>query len=445
MPQQMMVRVTCPACQKPFQARVDQVLDVKQDPGAKARVLNGKVNVAQCPNCGMTGSMGLPFLYHDPEEELALVFMPMEAGGDNEDRQRIIGQLTRAAMDELPSEDRKAYLLDPQVFLTMDNLMKEVLKADGVTEEMIEEQHARGELLRRMFEATSDEALEAMIEANDEAIDTDFFYLLDRNLEVVQDSGMNNEVKKLTALRDKLLELSSTGQEIKERNELVEELRENPDRDTLLDLLVRAPDEDARELLISFGRPLLDYLFFQNLTSRIEAASDTEKKEQLTSLRKNVLDIRDELDAQIKALYQSRSQLIRDLLQSDDPETLIRQKAGKVDEVFLEILGANIQEAQKAGNKDAVQSLQKIWNLVEGLMEESLPPGLRLFNRLMRAGDEAEIERLLDENPAFVSEGVAKSLEQAEAETREEDPEAADQIALILKTIRKKLAADLLV
>jgi preprotein translocase subunit SecA len=256
---------------------------------------------------------------------------------------------------------------------------------------------------------------------------------------------MNNEVKKLTALRDKLLELSSTGQEIKERNELVEELRENPDRDTLLDLLVRAPDEDARELLISFGRPLLDYLFFQNLTSRIEAASDTEKKEQLTSLRKNVLDIRDELDAQIKALYQSRSQLIRDLLQSDDPETLIRQKAGKVDEVFLEILGANIQEAQKAGNKDAVQSLQKIWNLVEGLMEESLPPGLRLFNRLMRAGDEAEIERLLDENPAFVSEGVAKSLEQAEAETREEDPEAADQIALILKTIRKKLAADLLV
>lgn len=445
MPQQMMVRVTCPACQKPFQARVDQVLDVKQDPGAKARVLNGKVNVAQCPHCGMTGSMGLPFLYHDPEEELALVFMPMEAGGDNEDRQRMIGQLTRAAMDELPSEDRKAYLLDPQVFLTMDNLLKEILKADGITEEMIEEQQARGELLRRMFEATSDEALEAMIEANDEAIDTDFFYLLNRNLEVVQDSGMDSEVKKLTALRDKLLELSSTGQEIKERNDLMEELRENPDRDTLLDLLMRAPDEEARELLVSFGRPLLDYLFFQNLTSRIEAASDEEEKEQLTSLRKEVLDIRDRLDEQVKALYQSRSQLIRELLQSDDPESLIRQKADEVDDAFLEILGANIQEAQKAGNKDAVQSLQKIWNLVEGLMEESLPPGLRLFNRLMRAEGEAEIERLLDENPAFVSEGVAKSLEQAEAETREEDPEAADQIALILKTIRKKLAADLLV
>jgi len=390
------------------------------------------------------GSLGLPFLYHDSKQELALIYMPMQAGRDNEDRQRMIGKLTRAAMDELPSEERKAYLLDPQVFLAMENLTKEILKADGVTEEMIEKQKAKAELLQRMFEATSDEALETMIKANDEAIDPSFFYLLNSNLERIQGSGLDDEVEKLQTLRNKLLELSSVGREIKERNELVEELRENPDRDTLLDLLVRAPDGEARELLISFGRPLLDYLFFQHLTSKIESASDAEEKEHLTSLRKDILDIRDRLDEQVRAIYEARGELLHDLLTSDEPEELIRQKADQVDEIFLDILGTNLQEAQKEGNKPAVESLQSIWGLVEDLMEESLPPGLRVFNRLMKAEDETEIERLLDENPVFVSEGMAQSLEQAEAEARQEDPETADQIALILEKMRGKMAADLL-
>jgi hypothetical protein len=83
---------------------VQQIIDVNEDPSAKARVINGIINIARCPHCGAQGAMNAPFLYHDAEKELALVYMPMEVGGDRQQREQIIGRLTRRVMDQLPSE-----------------------------------------------------------------------------------------------------------------------------------------------------------------------------------------------------------------------------------------------------------------------------------------------------------------------------------------------------
>jgi hypothetical protein len=180
----MVARVTCPNCQTQFQVPIEQILDVQADPEAKVRVLNGLVNLAVCPNCRTGGTLNLPFLYHDPEKELALVYMPMEAGRDDLQRQQAIGKLTGAVMNSLPPEQRKGYLLQPQVFLTMENLFNRVLEADGVTPEMIAAQKAKADLLKRMIEATSDEVLEAIIKENDEAIDAEFFGILTANFEL---------------------------------------------------------------------------------------------------------------------------------------------------------------------------------------------------------------------------------------------------------------------
>ena len=75
MPQVMLARVTCPNCRNSFQTPVEQILDVRADPSTKIRVLNGLVNVAVCPHCGMRAALNLPFLYHDPDKELALVYI----------------------------------------------------------------------------------------------------------------------------------------------------------------------------------------------------------------------------------------------------------------------------------------------------------------------------------------------------------------------------------
>lgn len=445
MAQQRVARVNCPACNQPFQAPVQQIFDVGQDPSAKQRVLNGIINVAQCPHCGMRGALGIPFFYHDPEKELALVYMPMEVGGDREQREQAIGRLTRRVMDQLPSEDRKAYLLQPDVFLTMDNLTKRILKEEGVTEEMLAEQQEKAQLLQRMIEAASDEALEAMIKENDDKIGETFFYMLTRNLELAQAADQEVASQKLRNVREKLLDLSSEGQAIQARNELLNALREDPSRDKLLELLMKAPDRGTREILIAFGRPMLDYLFFQNLTSEINAAADEEDQERLTELRQEILDTRDRLDQEAQALYESRAALLRDLLTSDDPKKLARRRINEIDEAFLNVLGANLQEAHKREDKESLEALRQVWDVVMALMEEAMPPELRLINRLMAAEDEEEIEQLLEESRNLVTQRMAQFVEETEAKAREEDDlETAEQMALVSEKMSKLLAQEML-
>jgi hypothetical protein len=439
MPQVMVARVTCPNCQNQFQAPVEQILDVKADPSAKVRVLNGLVNVAVCPHCRTGGGLNLPFFYHDPDKELALVYMPMEAGRDDLERQQAIGRLTSRVMDDLSPEERKGYLLQPQVFLTLQNLTEKILEADGITPEMIEAQKAKAELLQRMLEATSDEVVEEMIKANDEAIDADFFRLLSLNLEIAQTGGQAADVQRLLALRSKLLELSSEGQVAKARAEILEALRAEPSREKLLALLIETTDEQARELLVSYGRPLLDYPFFQSLTSRIESASNKDEQKRLTALRTEILAIRDRLDEETRALLGERSALLRDLLLSDDPETLARRRFPELDQAFFNVVTANLEEAQTAGDEELVKSLQAIWSLALALMEETLPPELQLFNLLVAVEDEAEVEKLLQENQDLVTERFLELLEGAEARIREEGAgekealETADRLALVLE------------
>lgn len=434
MSQVLLARINCPGCGHPYQARVEQVLDVRADPGAKMRVLNGLINVAICPQCGVRGALSLPFLYHDPDQELALVYMPMEAGRDNLERQQAIGQLTSAVMNSLPAEERKAYLFQPQVFLTLENLTNKILEADGVTPEMIQEQKAKAELLQRMLDATSDEVLEVMIKENEAAIDVGFFRLLGFNLEMAQAAGQAADVQRLLALRNKLLGLTSEGRAVKARGKILEALRAEPTRENLLELLVQTPDEATRESLIVFGRSLLDYVFFQSLTSRIESASDEDERERLTALRKEVLAVRDRIDEGQRVLYEERSVLLRDLLLSDDPEALARRRFQELDQAFFNVLTANLSEAQAAGSEEAVRSLRAVWGLVLQLMEESLPPELQLFNRVMAAGDDTEIEGLLQENQDLVTEHLVRFMEEARANAQQEgESEAAERLALVVE------------
>ncbi|HEY68565.1 MAG: hypothetical protein DRI79_01405 [Chloroflexi bacterium] len=441
MPQIMLAHVTCPNCRNPFQTPVEQILDVRADPSAKMRVLNGLVNMAVCPHCGMRGALRIPFLYHDPDKELALVYMPVEAGRNDLERQQAIGKFTSTVMNSLPPEERKAYLLQPQVFLTLENLTNKILEADGVTPEMIEEQKARVELLQRMLDATSDEALEAIIRENDASIDADFFRLLTMNVEIAQATGRATDVQRFLALRDKLLELSSEGQAARARREMLEALRAEPTRDKLLDLLIQASDERTRELLVTFGRPLIDYPFFQALTARIEAAPDAAERERLKALRKEILAIRDRLDEATRALYEARAALLRDLMLSDDPERLARRRFLELDDAFFNVLAANLEEARTAGDEQTVQALQSVWNMILRLTEEAIPPELRLFNRLMAAEDEAEIEKLLEANRDLVTDRLVRFMEETEANLREEGAlESADHLALVMEKAKETVA-----
>jgi len=444
MPQVLLARMNCPSCGHQFQSPVEQILDVRADPNAKMRLLNGLVNIAVCPQCGMRGTLSLPFLYHDPDKELALIYMPMDSARDNVERQKAIGRLTSSVMDDLPPEERKGYLFQPEVFLTLENMANKILEADGVTPEMLEEQRAKADLLQRMLDAPSEEALDAMIKENDAAIDAEFLGLLNANLELAQVTGQMADVPRLLAVRNKLVELSSEGRVLQKRNEMVEALRTEPTREKLLELLIQASDESTRELLIAFGRPLLDYGFFQALTSRIESAADDAERERLVALRTEILETRDRLDAETRALYEERSALLRDLLLSDDPQDLARRRSQEIDQVFFNVLAANLEEAQAARNQEAVDSLQALWSLLLRMAEESLPPEIQLFNRLMNAEDAAEVDALLEESRDLVTERLVRFMEAAEARVRDEEgeTETIQRLALVLGKAKGMVALE---
>ena len=83
---QQVAPVTCPSCNFRFSAPVDSIID-GQDPAQKAALLQGQVNLVQCPQCGFTTMLQTPVLYYDLDKELALVFAPNElqlAGSDQE-------------------------------------------------------------------------------------------------------------------------------------------------------------------------------------------------------------------------------------------------------------------------------------------------------------------------------------------------------------------------
>jgi len=442
MAQPLVARVTCPSCQNPFQTPVERILDVKTDPNAKSRILSGLVNVAVCPQCHTQGSLNLPFLYHDSEKELALVYMPMGAASGDLQQQQTIGKLTSEVMDSLPAEERKGYLFQPQVFLTMEGLIKRVLEADGVTEEMLEEQQAKADLLQRLIDAPSESVLEAMIKENDSAIDATVLRLLSYNLQIMQSTRQIESVQKLMAVRAKLLDHSSEGRKAKARAEVLQVFRDEPTREKLLELLTAASDSETCEVLIASGIGLLDYTFFQALSALIEKTTDDDEKKRMTELRKEVLKIRDEIQAAVRAEQESRASLLRDLLLSSDPEALARQRFSELDEVFLSVLASSLRDARAAKSEDAIKALTRIEQVITRLIAESIPPEIRLFNHLMEIEEPTEVERLVRDNRKLVDRRMVAFLEQI-TESMGDDAENADeaqQVNMILGIVRKVLA-----
>ena len=81
-----------------------------------------------------------PMLFHDAAHEMFIIFMPTELNMGQMEREQLIGQMARQVMDSMPSENRRAYMLQPQTMITMQSFMEKVLETEGVTKEMIQRQ-----------------------------------------------------------------------------------------------------------------------------------------------------------------------------------------------------------------------------------------------------------------------------------------------------------------
>ena len=403
------VPVTCPKCNHRFASPVLSIIDAHEDPEAKALFLAGQFNIAVCPQCGNAGLLNAPLVYHDPEKELLLTYVPSELGLSEFEQQRIVGDLTNRVISALPAEQRKGYLLRPQSFLRLEGMIEVILEADGITREMLEAQRARTALLDRLLR-TPDQAVRRLVaQENNDQIDHEFFQILALNIELAQADGQQEVVQQLLGLRGQLLEWTTAGQEVASREEAVKELGAEVTREGLLEKLVAAAlaGQQAKvETMVAVARPAIDYLFYQQLTGYIqeaEQAGNADRAEALKALRATVLDLTAEIDAEIKWATEQAAGLLQEILQSDNLEQAVVANLDRIDDLFLRNLALSLQAAEQEGRSEDVDKLRQVGDVLTKLIQESQPPEIQFINELLAVEYPDRTQALLHENSEQVT------------------------------------------
>jgi hypothetical protein len=431
-----LTQIQCPNCGAPLQISLQSLVDVSQDPSAKSKLLSGTLNLVRCPQCGFEGSLATPLVYHDAEHELLLTFMPMELNLNKDEQERIIGQLINKVVDNLPSEQRKAYLLQPQSVLTMQGMVERILEADGVSKEEIEAQRQRMNLFERLLRTSKDE-IDSFIEEHDEQLDAAFFQLASVALQATRDPSARETA---SARVTRALEKSSFGERIQAQEEEMQkaaeslrDLGEDVTREAILNLLIEAPNNDRVVALVNMTRPVLDYAFFQQLSDRIDSAED-EKLEQLTDLRDLILEITEQIDKIREARINQTASLLQSLLEAPNLDEALNSALPLIDELFLGILQANIQAADEREDEELLRRLETIDGRIRDLIQESLPEGLRLAQSILETEDEEQAQALMDASAETIDDQLLASLmgaaQQLEAEG---ENDAAERIKRLYK------------
>jgi hypothetical protein len=406
-------RMTCPNCRQPIVVDVEQLFDVGKNPSAKQLLLSGAINTFQCPNCGFSGNMATPVVYHDPDKELLITFTPPEIGLPRNEQEKLIGSLINQVVTDLPQEKRKAYLLQPKQALTMQGMVETILQADGITHEMIQAQQERLKLIERLANA-SDDIIEEVAGQENEKMDADFFAILRRLAEASLMAGDQDSAQRLAKLQEKLLPLTTVGRELQDQAKEIEtaladlqKAGRELNRDKLLDFVISAPNEVRLKAYVSFARPLMDYSFFQILSERIDRARG-DGRARLASLRDNLLKWTEEVDRQVELRAKQSRDLLQEVLQADDVSEATMSVLPAIDEYFIQELRQVQDAARKQGDLDQLGKIQKVMDVIQQANTE--PPEIALIEDLLDSADEASMRQKLTEHSEEITPDFLNAL-----------------------------------
>ncbi len=416
----MLNQIQCPRCQTPFTAEIHQVIDVGQNPQLKYELLNGTLNLFVCPNCGTSGQMATPLLYHDPAHEMFIVHVPMELNLPHQERQRLIGQLVQEVMNQTPAEARRGYMLQPQEIISYQTFIEKILETEGVTPEMIARQRRQSELLQTLSRADRDVADQLLQDRADE-IDETFFAMLHSLIEMAQQQNNNDQLIRLVNLQARLYTDTEVGRTLEARQAALRSFQQEARKagglspELLLRHVLKNRDDDATiDALISVGQQAFNYDFFRLLTERVEAAArdhDKDEARALRDLRQRLLGIQQEIQSASERMFGEATETLQRLLNAEDQQQALQENIAQIDEPFMYVLSAMIAQAEQQGNQEQLQALQGLHNLILEEAEKQVPPQIRFINRLVRAGSEEAQRKLLDENRDQITPELVQLLD----------------------------------
>lgn len=418
----MQTQISCPQCQSPMIADVHQVIDVGQQPELKQRLLSGQLNIAVCPACGATGQLSTPVIYHDPKHELFMLYIPPEMHMNQIEREQWVGRLTRQVVDNLPLEQRKGYLFQPQEIINMETFMEKVLETEGVTKEMIERQKKQSQLLQALARADKD-VQDHLIKERASEIDETFFAMLQQFVDAVARMEDNQQLVRLTNLRAKLMMETAAGRRLEKQQVAMKKLSVAAQKqggltpDILRDHVLSYTDDEElmRSLVVSLaGQGALPYEFFQMVTELIEQkqqSGDSAEADLLARVRDEALALQDEMRQQSQQVVEAASQVLQQILAAPDKAAAVQQHMAAIDDVFMYVLSAALAQAEQQGDKAQEQALNEIHQIIVNQMESQMPPEVMFLNALLEAESDAACGQLLDENPQLVSPDLLQIID----------------------------------
>jgi hypothetical protein len=370
----------------------------------KRRLLGGVSNRARCQFCGYEGNLATPVIYHDADKELLLTYFPAELGMPVNEQEKLVGPLINQVLNRLPAEKRKAYLFRPQSFLTYQSMIERILEADGVTKEMLDGQQKRVQLIQRLLQAPSPEVRLEMINQDLSLIDEAFFALMSR-FESALASKQEPLAKAINELQQQLMDETDYGKQLKSQVVEVEaavkslqDVGQGLTREKLLEIFIEAPNEARVKALAGLTRNGLDYSFFQILTERIDKAKGAEK-EKLEALRTNLLEMVNQIDKQMEEQLKQAQGFVNELLTQADIAKAAQENLDMFNEPVVQVLNNMLKDAQQ---KNDVEKLNKLQQVVEVLQAASTPPELSLIEQLLDY-EEKDLEKKLQEHDSEIT------------------------------------------
>lgn len=407
MPRTRTMNIQCPSCRQPFSATVQALIDVGSDPEAKMRLLSGRLNSAQCPHCGAVTQIATPLLYHDSSKELLISFVPMELALPREQQERAVGDLTRELMSVLPKDGVKGYLFQPRQALTMQNLIDQILIADGVTPEMLEAQRSTVRLIEALLQAPPAD-LQRILSERDADVKADFFQAVAVMAQRAMQEGRPDLVQRLVTIQNLAAQHTSFGRQLAQRSQMQEALvqevaeaigalGEQASLTEFVDLTVRYADQDDHlQALVGLVRPAMDYNFFQELTTRIEQAGAGERA-RLEKLRTRLTELTAIIDQQAQLVMQDAVNLLQEIVNSPQPQEMIHENLELIDDTFMAVLSANIENAQQRGDLNVSARLKQVYEMVVAALQTNMRPELRFVNELLMSETDEEARAMIAE------------------------------------------------
>ena len=340
-------------------------------------------------------------MYHDADKELLLTYFPPESNLPLPEQEKIIGPLIKKVVDTLPPEKRKGYLFRPQTMLTQQLLFETILKADGITPEMMKAQQEKLVLISQLAAAAPDK-LPELIAQNDDKIDEQVFLLISRLAETSAAGGDQEGVQVLANLQQSIVEHSSYGKSLAEQaresqaavRSLQELSQKGLTRESLLALMIESADSDVRlTTLVTMARGGLDYTFFEQLSAKIDAASG-EEKDKLSALREKLLELSAAVDDALKAQMEQAQALLDEILKAENIEEAAEKALPRVNQAFVDVVNHAAQHAQAEKDQATLEKLMRVIAVVQAASQSGA--ALQLIEILLQAKDESARQQVYE-------------------------------------------------